>query len=376
MSSPVNGSARTIVVLGGYGNFGERIVAALAREPDAKVLIAGRDAAKATQVAGRIGGNTRPWEVDCRAANFSDRLRALNAFAVVHTAGPFQGQDYDVARACIAAGCHYVDLADGRDFVANIERLDAQARANDVLVVAGASSLPALSSAVVDRYAPAFARIDAIEHAISAGAKPPGIATMQGVLGYVGKPFKRWQDGSWVTAYGWQDAVRHRFPKPVGARWLAGCDVADLELFPKRYAPVQSVVFRAGVGFAATTLTVWALSWLVRAGAIGNVAASAQALHRAAKSIEPLGTKWSAMYVRVSGIDAEQRPCGKTWTLLAGDDHGPNIPCFPAIALARKLLRRQIAARGAQPCMGLLSVDEILNAVPNLNLRTLETHSS
>lgn len=37
-------------------------------------------------------------------------------------------------------------------------------------------------------------------------------------------------------------------------------------------------------------------------------------------------------------------------------------------ALARKLLRDEIDVRGAMPCMGLLTTDEILHAIPGLQL--------
>ena len=59
---------------------------------------------------------------------------------------------YDVAKACIAWGCHYIDLADGREFVDGISALDALARENNVLVVSGASSVPCLTSALVDHW--------------------------------------------------------------------------------------------------------------------------------------------------------------------------------------------------------------------------------
>jgi hypothetical protein len=85
--------------------------------------------------------------------------------------------------------------------------------------------------------------------------------------------------------------------------------------------------------------------------------------------IEPLGSEWSAMHVTLTGLNLQQQPHSITWQLLAGSNHGPNIPCFPAIALARKLLNGQIQQTGAMPCMGLLTVDEILTAIPNLNLR-------
>lgn len=41
------------------------------------------------------------------------------ASVVVHCAGPYQAQSgYSVARAAMVAGAHYVDIADGRAFVA------------------------------------------------------------------------------------------------------------------------------------------------------------------------------------------------------------------------------------------------------------------
>jgi hypothetical protein len=46
------------------------------------------------------------------------------------------------------------------------------------------------------------------------------------------------------------------------------------------------------------------------------------------------------------------------WHLTADRNHGPEIPCFAAVLLARKLQRGALAARGALPCMGLLTLAE------------------
>jgi saccharopine dehydrogenase-like NADP-dependent oxidoreductase len=364
---------RNVIVLGGYGNFGTRVAAALVSDRSYNVFVAGRDLRKATPVAEGIGGSAQPLAIDCSASDFAAQLRRVQANVVVHTAGPFQNQSYAVPNACIEAGAHYIDIADGRAYVCGIKQLDATAKANSTLVVSGASSLPALSSAVVDDLGQRFSRIDSIEHAISAGAKPPGMATMHGVLSYVGKPFSRWQNGEWQQVFGWQDLMKHRYPSPVGPRWLASCDVPDLDLFPERYQPVRSVVFRAGVGFASTTLATWAASWIVRMKLMRSLAPYAQALHTVASFLQPYGSKWSAMHVTLKGLDQAQQPAAHTWSLLAGRDHGPNIPCFPAIALARKLLRDEVSVRGAMPCMGLLTVNEILQAIPGLDLATYET---
>jgi saccharopine dehydrogenase-like NADP-dependent oxidoreductase len=358
------------VVLGGYGNFGRRVVAALAADPGHRVIVAGRDLQKARAVAEDSGAAAEAALLDCRATNLALELRRLGANVVVHTAGPFQGQDYVVAKACIEAGAHYVDLADARAYVCGIGALDAAARGNDVLVASGASSVPALSSAVVDMLRPEFSVIESIEHGITSGAKPPGLATMEGVLGYAGKPLTQWQHGAWQTVYGWQDLTRRRYPRPVGGRWIGNCDVPDLELFPQRYAPVRTVVFRAGVGMTIGMFATWGASWLVRAGLLSSLVPHVPRLHQTALAIERFGSKASAMYVTLRGLDAKSQSISRSWWLLADDDHGPQIPCFPAIALAQKLLRGEVRARGALPCMGLLAVDEILAVGRGLDLRT------
>ncbi len=365
---------RSAVVLGGYGNFGRRVVAALAADRSCRVVVAGRDLQKARAVVDELGGpNLEAAALDCHATNLVSELQRLGASVVIHTAGPFQGQDYAVAQACIDARAHYVDLADARAYVCGIGALDEPARRNDVLVVSGASSVPALSSAVVDLLQPQFSTIESIEHGITSGAKPPGLAAMEGVLGYVGKPFAQWRDGAWRTAYGWQDLTRKRYPWPVGRRWLANCDVPDLELFPQRYAPVRTVVFRAGVGMTVGMLSTWAASWFVRGGLMRSLLPWVPTLRKAALAIERFGSKSSGMHVTVHGLDAKAQPIARTWWLLAGNDHGPHVPCLPSIALARKLLRDEVRARGAMPCVGLLTVDEILAVGRGLDLRTEAT---
>jgi hypothetical protein len=255
--------------------------------------------------------------------------------------------------------------------VTGIGSLHAAAIARGVLIASGASSLPALSSAVVDREAQRFARLDEIRYGIASSAKTPGLATVQAVMSYVGKPFERWEGRRWVTVHGWQDVTLERYPDPVGRRFLASCDVPDLALFPLRYPEARAVVFRAGLGFAATTLGTWALSWLVRGRIVEDMRHYAPALRAVATRLERWGTQTSAMQITLRGIGRDGAPLVRTWTLVANGNHGTRIPCLPAIALVRKLVRGEVAARGAMPCIGLIDVDEILGAVPGLDIQTL-----
>jgi hypothetical protein len=363
----------TVLVLGGYGFFGARISGALARSPDVRVLIGGRDEAKALQQAAAMGlPPDRAIGIDASANALAQRLAAARVDTLIHTAGPFQGQDYRVAGAAIAARCNYIDLADGRGFVSGIASLDAAARAAGVSVVSGASSVPALSSAVVDRYRSAFETLESIRIGIGSGGRAPGLATLRGVFGvfgYCGKPIRRWQNGAWVQTHGWLDPVRHRFPEPVGTRWLGSCDVPDLELFPTRYAPVRTVSFHAGFASRIGHFAVWLGARLVKAGVISSLAPFAGALHRLSGWIEPLLSDQGGMFIELSGIGRDSRPLTKCWSLVAAQNHGPHIPCGASIALARKLAAGVALPRGAYPCVGLLSVDEYLAPLSELDIR-------
>lgn len=118
--------------------------------------------------------------------------------------------------------------------------------------------------------------------------------------------------------------------------------------------------------------STWTASWLVRAGLMKSLLPYVPRLRRAALAIEPFGSKCSGMHVTVQGLDEQSQRISRTWWLLAGSNHGPQVPCFPAIALARKLLRGEVRTRGAMPCMGLLTLDDILAVGSGLDLRTLE----
>jgi len=80
------------------------------------------------------------------------------AFAVACTAGPFQQLDRGMVRQAVAAGAHWLDIADDARWFFDILRdreLDALARERGVVVMPGLSSLPAISCALVRRVLPA-----------------------------------------------------------------------------------------------------------------------------------------------------------------------------------------------------------------------------
>ena len=139
-------------------------------------------------------------------------------------------------------------MADGRDFVCGIETIDKLAKKKNLLVVSGASSVPGLSSTVIDYFKDEFSSIDSIDVAIAPGNKAErGEATVRAILSYTGHPFRVFSDGRWKNVFGWMDAEIIDFGGIVGKRWLANVDVPDLVLFPERYKVKNRVSFKAGL---------------------------------------------------------------------------------------------------------------------------------
>lgn len=356
-----------IVVVGGYGAFGARVAERLVRGGDCEVVVAGRSESQAREAAAELGlrfscavGSAA---VDAARVTAAE-IVALRARVVINASGPFQGAEYTLARACIEALCHYVDLADGRAFVRGIAALDGAAKAAGVCVISGASTVPGVSSAVVAAYRGEFARLDGIEIAVSPGNHfQPGEATVKSILGYVGKPIRMRIGGAERTVYGWQGLKRIRVAG-LGSRLTGYCEVPDLDL----YRDVPTVVMRAGVEVVPFHLGLGAASWLVRAGVISDLAAWSGVLLRAKAWGSFLGGDRGGMVVAMSGRGRDGEARTVAWHLVAGSRHGPYVPATASVILARRLVAGEVMPSGAGPCAGLVTLEEFMAGVADLDI--------
>ncbi|MDQ0025936.1 saccharopine dehydrogenase-like NADP-dependent oxidoreductase [Variovorax paradoxus] len=348
-----------ILVLGGYGNFGARICRALATDEDIELMIGGRDLRRASSLAQSLGGSSRGVRIDVQAGDLVECLRSLGAGLVIHTAGPFQNQDYRVPHAVAASGAHYIDLADGRRFVCDFPAaLDAAFRSAGRTAIAGASTVPALSSAVVDDLTEGWRSIWSIDTCIApAQGAPRGEATLAGVLAYCGEPVQVWHRGEWTGRPGWAHPTTVRFAR-MKPRRGALCDIPDLELFPARYAGVQSVMFRAALEVSLAQHAFAFMAFMRRVGLLRAPQKLAPLLHSAGGVLDALGTALGGMVVRVEGMDARGAAARRAWHIAADGNHGPEIPCMAAILLARRLARGDALPIGAHACAGLLTLPE------------------
>lgn len=323
-----------ILVIGGYGGFGGRLSRRLV-EAGHQVIVGGRDAGKAESFCRNLPGSA-PARID-RNGQIGNDLARLAPELVIDAAGPFQGSGYSVPEACIRARISYLDLADSREFVGGIEGLDEAARAAGVAVISGASTLPALSGAVIRKLADGLDRVDQVVVSLTASTKSTANSSViEAILSYAGKPLSLVRGGRVTKACGWQEMRRETFEVTGRGRlrrWVALADVPDLDIVPASLPGQPSVEFRAGTDVSIHMIGLWLGSWLVRLRILDSLrpfAAPVRALQRATTFAR--GDR-SAMRVMVKG---RRGPAGieRRWTVVAENFDGPEIPTLAAALLA------------------------------------------
>jgi hypothetical protein len=344
----------------------------LAPVPGLRVLIGGRDLGKARAIQ-QLTGAAGVLAVE-RTRVTAGELKDHGVWAVIDASGPFllSGRDpYRVPKAALDAGAHYADLADGRDFVAGIGVLDAEARAAGLTALSGVSSTPALSSAVCDRLCAGLAQVDAIETGISPGNRAPrGLAVVRSILGYAGKPVRVWHGGRWTSAPGWGLTQRKAIDPAMGIRLFSVCDAPDLELFPGRYRVRDTVLFRGGLELGLLHRGLSAASQCVRLGLLPSLTPFAEMARDLAGILLPFGTDRGGMIVAVRGRAVDGAPVARRWVLVAEGGDGPNVPVLGTAALLRRLAAGEGPAPGARPCLGDVPLADFEAEFARFRIRT------
>jgi hypothetical protein len=348
----------TILVLGAAGQFGTRLCDRIAQLPEVRLLLAGRDGAKLATLQQTLPPDrSNTVTLDVTAPNFAVTLRALKPNLVLHLAGPFQGQDYAVAQACIAAGAAYIDMADGRDFVQNFSSLNLAAQQAGVSLVTGVSTVPAFSAAIIDAFIPRFAKLETLDYGISAGLKTGlGRATLEAVLRYCGKPYPILHHGQLHQTYGLSQPRTHDYPLPVGRRALVDCEIPDLTLFPSRYPTLQTMAFGSCIDAPGLSPLLGSMSWLVAHGCLRDWNFLAAAILPFMRMMKIFGSRASGFFMALTGIGSDGKQLRILFELVAHDGYGLQIPITPVMVLVKRWLSGAGLPPGAYPCLDLMTL--------------------
>ncbi len=366
-----------VLVLGGYGTFGSRIVRALATK-GFKLTITGRNQSKAQKLSDRILQDEPQAQLDIACfdvqTQLCDFLNKLKPDLVIHTCGPFQGQQTDTAQTILQSGAHYIDLSDSRQYIQAMNALDVLAKQQQLTAITGASTVPALSSAALLHLSHQFdiQSFESIKIGISPGQKTNrGLATTQAVLSYIGKPLKPWP-GADKVRYGWFDTYLQKYPN-INNRLMSNCEAPDLDLLPK-FFNIKNLSFSAGMESQLLHRMIGLLARLVKWGLPIKPEKHAAKLLKLSRWFDALGSEDGGMHVEVQGIDSKGQTATKTWFIEAFNNHGPQIPAIPAIIMAEKILNSDYQ-RGVIPCVNQITLEEYLFELKDLNIKTTITNS-
>ncbi len=358
----------TVLIVGGYGAFGGKIVSLLADEPRLTLIVAGRSADRARMFceAARIsaGAVLAPAAFD-RAGPIEDGLAALRPDIVIDASGPFQAygeRPYALIESCLAGGANYMDLADGSEFVAGIKAFDERARAAGLYALSGASTCPALTAAAARRLCAGMARVTSIR----AGIAPSPFAAIgenvvRAIAGYAGQPVRVRRGGQTATAYAFTEQMRFTISPPgvapLPSKMFSLVDSPDLLALAELWPDIETVWVGAGTVPEITHRMLVGLAWLVRLGLIPSLSPLAKLMHRAMRVLR-WGAHRGGMFVALSGEDGAGAPLERCWHMIAEGDDGPFIPAMAAAALIRKTLSGCPPAPGARAALRELELED------------------
>jgi hypothetical protein len=189
-----------VIVLGGLGLFGRAAVEQLRCWGVAALAASRRDAADL--------------QID---ANDPRSLRAALAAGdvVVDAAGPFQSRSTALLDAAMEIGFDVVDINDDVSYAQTVLALEDKIARAGIRVLSSASSVSAVSAAVVRTSGlPLPARVTALLAPASRHTANPGSALS--LIRSVGRPVRVLRDGKLQIARGWGESCRFRMPRPIG----------------------------------------------------------------------------------------------------------------------------------------------------------------
>jgi len=351
-----------LLIVGGYGTFGGRIVELLEGDERLTLIVAGRSRDRAERYcASRRGARARleAAEFD-RNGDVAAQLARLRPDVVVDASGPFQAYGagaYRLLEACIAARIHYLDLADGSDFVAGVAAFDASAKAAGVYALSGVSSFPVLTAAVVRRLTRGWLRVGRIEGCIAPSPfAAVGANVIRAIASYAGQRIVIGQNASHPFTEHRRCTIAPPGGLPLRSTLFSLVDVPDLRVLTTLW-PQAKVWMGAGPVPEILHRALIACAWLVRLRLAPSLSPLAPLMHWATNRLR-WGEHRGGMYVSAAGLDGDGCAVTRSWHLIAEGADGPLIPSMAVQAIVLKDLEGAPPASGARACVEDVELDD------------------
>jgi hypothetical protein len=84
---------------------------------------------------------------------------------------------------------------------------------------------------------------------------------------------------------------------------------------------------------------------------------------------DPIGKDNSGFYMSMFGVDENGKNKQIDFEIVAKHGDGLYIPSMPSILMAKKFANGEITRTGAMPCLDIISLDEYLEALEELDIQ-------
>jgi len=335
-----------IAVFGGYGTFGAHASRALAAA-GLPLRIAGRDGGRARIFAAGLGKGHEGVAAD--AGDPASCIRALTGVRVaVSCAGPFSILGTALPESCLAAGAHYVDIADDREWNARLRSWDSRFLDRGLTAAVGCSSLPGISGALAVVAAKRLSSVARARVTLFIGNRnPKGKAAIRSAAAQLGKIFPAPQ--GLLRGLAGREIVD--LPPPFGARAVYDLESPELDLF---VALLGAREVRVKVGFELPLANI-SMAALARLGPrFGGLVL--KTVTPVARGLSRFGH--SGGFVKVELWSAD----GKAASLaLGGARDGQRMAALPAAFVAQGLYEGSVAPRGVVTAWEALGAEPLID---------------
>ena len=338
-----------IVVYGGDGFFGRRVVHDLLNYSEYNILIASRHPQPKKEL--RRFENRVKFAISDIGDYDSVRRIIRGAKVVLCCIGPYQGLTLNLIRACIEEKVHYIDVADDRDFVARCHALSAQIKASGIAAFIGCSVVPGMSSLLTKFCLDAMnaAEAEKVKICITPGTRHPrGAGSFSCLLSTVGEKFFVLEDGRQELMEGWTGREQVSFPAPLGNRWVYFVvDIPDYFLQPI-YFKTKTVEFKIGSELDFLNHCLSGIRWIKKTTGLRRLDFLAPLFRVLISLASTLGTSQGGLMVEVSRNGGEKEK-EKMNAAVFASEKGEVIPAIlPSIAV-QMILRGDVESRGVIP---------------------------
>ncbi|MBN7771358.1 saccharopine dehydrogenase NADP-binding domain-containing protein [Marinobacter daepoensis] len=244
----------TVVVLGGYGAVGAAVCEALAL--NCRVVVAGRDFAKAQHMARRLGEQAEAAQLDTTApSTYRDLLK--RASVVVNCV---EHNNFAVAEQCLAHSVHYVDVSASADVISQLQTLDSSAKSANATVVFSVGVAPGLTNLLVDHAQSRLGPLKRADIFVLLGlGESHGAAAIQWTLKQFGHKFSVKTDGARKEVSAFCEGLSTTMPEPFGRRTGYRFDFSDQHTLPATLR-IESVNTWLCFDSRAVTRILWCLA--------------------------------------------------------------------------------------------------------------------